>query len=162
MIDFTADINSKHSAADILLGENISNYIDELYKKHNIKIKNYNLPDGETRVAYVVNDTITIATLSDGAIFSIGCNVHYKGLYRGILSTGMSFGQVKKLTKRQRIFNGSIILDDDFGFSYVLPTPYDEIADSIEDIPLDLILNEICISDFSSWLSSHQPNQHEK
>ena len=39
MIDFTADINSKHSAADILLGENISNYIDELYKKHNIKIK---------------------------------------------------------------------------------------------------------------------------
>ncbi|MCO8309887.1 hypothetical protein [Pseudomonas mandelii] len=162
MIDFTADINSKHSAANILLGENISNYIDELYKKHNIKIKNYNLPDGETRVAYVVNDTITIATLSDGAIFSIGCNVHYKGLYRGMLSTGMSFGQVKKLTKRQRIFNGSIILDDDFGFSYVLPTPYDEIADSIEDIPLDLILNEIYISDFSSWLSSYQPNQHEK
>lgn len=162
MIDFTADIKSEHSAANILIGENISSYIDEPYKKHNIKIKNYNLPGGETRVAYVVNNTITIATLPDGAIFSIGCNVHYKGLYRGMLSTGMSFGQVKKLTKRQRIFNGSIILDDDFGFSYALPTPYDEIADSIEDIPLNLILNEIYISDFSSWLSSHQPNQHEK
>ena len=126
-------------------------------------MKNYNLPDDETRVAYVVNDTITIVTLSDGAIFSIGCNVHYQGLYRGVLSTGMSFGQVKKLTKRQRIFNGSIILDDDFGFSYALPAPYDEIADSTENIPLDLILNEIYISDSSSLLSSpYQPNQYEK
>jgi hypothetical protein len=66
----------------------------------------------------------------------------------------MSFGQIKKFTKRQRTFNGSIILDDDFGFSYVLPAPYDEIADSIENTPLDLILSEIYISDFSSWLSS--------
>ena len=62
MIDFTANIKSKHSAANILIGENISSYIDELYNKHSIKIKNYNLPDEETRVAYVVNDTITIAT----------------------------------------------------------------------------------------------------
>lgn len=151
MIDFTADIKSNHSIANIILEENISNYIDELYRKHSIKVKNYNLPDGETRVAYIVDNTITIATLSDGTIFSIGCNVHYPGLYRGVLSTGMSFGQIKKLTKRQRIFNGSVIIDDDFGFSYVLPVPYDEIADSIEDIPLDLILNEIYISDFSSW-----------
>jgi len=147
-LTFTADIKSKHSAANIILEENISNHIDELYRKHSIKVKNYNLPDGETRVAYIVDDTITIATLSDGTIFSIGCNVHYPGLYRGVLSTGMSFGQIKKLTKRQRIFNGSVIIDDDFGFSYVLPAPYDEIADSIEDIPLDLILNEIYISDF--------------
>ncbi|NSX07919.1 hypothetical protein HTX81_04905 [Pseudomonas lini] len=154
MIDFTADIKSKHSVANILLGDNISSYIEELYKNHSIKTKNYTLPDSNTRAAYVVNDTITIVSLSDGTILSIGCNVHYQGLYRGILSTGMSFGQIKKLTKRQRIFNGSIILDDDFGFSYVLPTPYDEIADSIEHIPLDLILSEIYISDFSSWLSS--------
>jgi hypothetical protein len=151
MIDFTADIKPKHSIANIILGGNISSYIDELYRTYSIKVKNYNLPDGETRVAYVVNNTITIATLSDGTIFSIGCNVHYQGLYRGVLSTGMSFGQIKKLTKRQRVFNGSVIIDDDFGFSYVLPAPYDEIADSIKDIPMDLILNEIYISDFSSW-----------
>lgn len=151
MIDFTADIKSNYSAANILLGENISFYIDELYKKYSTKTKNYNLPNGETRVAYIVNDAVTIATLSDGTIFSIGCNTHYKGFYKGVLSTGMSFGQVKKHTTRQRIFNGSIILDDDFGFSYILPAPYDEIADSIADIPLDLTLNEIYISDFSSW-----------
>lgn len=66
----------------------------------------------------------------------------------------MAFSQIKKLTARQRIFNGSLIIDEDFGFSYVLPSPYDEIADSIEDIPLDLQLDEIYISDFSSWISA--------
>lgn len=67
----------------------------------------------------------------------------------------MPFDQIKKLTERQRIFNGVIILNEDFGFCYVLPTPYDEIADSIENIPPTLTLDEIYISDFSSWL--HKP-----
>ncbi|MCG6577619.1 hypothetical protein EGM97_23290 [Pseudomonas sp. AF32] len=152
MIDFTAAIKSRHSAANILLGENISIYTTALYAKHKVEIKTYALPDNETRTAYVVDDTITLSTLTDGTIFSIGCNTRYTGLYREALSTGMSLGQIKKLTRRQRIFNGSLILDEDFGFCYLLPSPYDEIADSIEDIPPDLILDEIYISDFSSWL----------
>jgi len=154
VIDFTADIKSMYSAANIVLGENISTHIDELYANHKVEIKKYNLPDGEVRSAYVVDGTITVATLPDGKICSIACNVHYQGLYKGILSTGMSFAQVQKLTKRQRIFNGVIVLDDDFGFCYTLPFPYDEIADSIADIPKELILEEIYFSDFSSYQSS--------
>jgi hypothetical protein len=140
------------SIANIALEENISTYIDELYASHKIEIKKYNLPNGEVRSAYVVDDIVTVVTLPDGKIFSIGCNRHYQGLYKGILSTGMSFAQVQKLTKRQRIFNGAIILDDDFGVSYTLPSPYDEIADSVADIPQELMLEEIYVSDFSSWL----------
>jgi len=55
------------------------------------------------------------------------------------------------LTSRQRIFNGSLIIDDDFGFSFVIPSPYDEIADVIDHMPPDLILNEMYVADFSSW-----------
>lgn len=151
MIDFTADIRPMHSAANIILEKNISTYIDELYASHKVEIKKYNLPDGEVRSAYVVDDTIIVATLPDGEICSIACNANYQGLYKGTLSTGMSFSQVQKLTKRQRIFNGVIILDDDFGFCYTLPSPYDEIADSIADIPQELILEEVYVADFSSW-----------
>ncbi len=147
MIDFTADIKSMYSAANILLGDNISMYTNELYTAHQVEIKKYSLPNNKMRFAYVVDGIITIATLPNGTIFSIGCNSHYKGFYRGILSTGMSFSQIQKLTKRQRILNGTIIIDDDFGFFYVLPVPYDEIADSIVDIPQELILNEAYISD---------------
>ncbi|AMB87160.1 hypothetical protein AWM79_18380 [Pseudomonas agarici] len=149
MIDFTADIKSMYSAANIFLGDNISMYTDELYTTHQVEIKKYSLPNNKVRFAYVVDGTITIATLPNGTIFSIGCNSHYQGFYRGILSTGMSFSKIQKLTKRQRILNGTIIIDDDFGFFYVLPAPYDEIADSIVDIPQKLILDEAYISDLS-------------
>ncbi|HGB5613260.1 TPA: hypothetical protein ACIVSE_004570, partial [Salmonella enterica subsp. enterica serovar Javiana] len=60
-------------------------------------------------------------------------------------------GEIKKLTYRQRIFNGSIIIDEDFGFLFILPSPFDEIADSIDSIPSDLKLNEIYIGDYSFW-----------
>ena len=59
--------------------------------------------------------------------------------------------EIFKFTKKQRIFNGSIIIDDDFGVSFVLPFPYDEIADTINDIPPDLVINEVYLSDYSSW-----------
>ncbi len=64
----------------------------------------------------------------------------------------MFFYEIAELSKRQRIFNGSLILEEDFGISYVIPSPFDEIADSIQDIPANLRLDEIYISDFSSWV----------
>lgn len=155
MIDFAAEIKSKHSIANILLQDNISSYLNELYENHNVDTKNYTPPDGETRTAYIIDSTLTLSTLPDGTILSIGCNARYKGLYQNTLSTGMPFDQIKKLTKRQRIFNGVIILNEDFGLCYVLPAPYDEIADSIENIPPTLTMDEIYVSDFSSWL--HKP-----
>lgn len=156
MIDFTADIKSKHSIANILLQDNISTYMNELYDNHKVEIKTYTLPDGETRAAYVVDNTLTLSTLPDGTIFSIGCNAQYKGRYQNTLSTGMPFEQIKKLTERQRIFNGVIILNEDFGLCCVLPAPYDEVADRIEYIPPTLILDEIYVSDFSSWQTTPQ------
>jgi len=153
LIDFTASIKSKNSIGNILLNDNISNYISEISRHHQLQVKTHNQPDKQLRNSYTIDGTLILSTLSDGKIVSIGCNTRYKGLYKNSLSTGMAFAQIKKLTARQRIFNGSLIIDEDFGFSYVLPSPYDEIADSIEDIPPDLKLNEIYISDFSSWIS---------
>ncbi|BFT81930.1 hypothetical protein [Enterobacter pseudoroggenkampii] len=55
------------------------------------------------------------------------------------------------MTNKQRIFNGFIIINDDFGFSFELPALYDEIADSIAHVPLDLAFNEIRVADYSDW-----------
>lgn len=151
MIDFNAEIKSGHSLANILLNSNISTYIGELYEKYTVTTNSYRLPDDEIRTAYSVNHTITIATTQDGTIFSLGCNTGYKGAYHEVFTTGMPFREIIKHSKRQRIFNGSLILENDFGLSYVLPAPYDEIADSIKDIPPDLRLDEIYVSDFSLW-----------
>ncbi|WKC46782.1 hypothetical protein [Pseudomonas veronii] len=152
MIDFNAEIKSGESLANIVLNSNVSIYLKELYEYHEVVVKNYTLPDSEIRTAYWVDSTITITTKADGAICSLGCNKNYKGAYRKTFRTGMFFYEIAELSKRQRIFNGSLILEEDFGISYVIPSPFDEIADSIQDIPANLRLDEIYISDFSSWV----------
>ncbi|NEN80817.1 hypothetical protein [Paenibacillus elgii] len=151
MIAFNAKVISGYSMGNVVLGRNISEYIDELYSRHKVELKGYSVPDGEVRSAYTLDSTMTIVVDSSGLIVSIGCNQGYKGRYKGCLYAGQSIRDIMGLTSRQRIFNGSLIIDDDFGFSFVIPSPYDEIADVIDHLPLDLILNEIYVADFSSW-----------
>ncbi|EIW8578893.1 hypothetical protein [Klebsiella aerogenes] len=151
MFDFSAEIKPFHSLGDVLLNTNISVYLAEMYADHCVEYKEYLLPDASKRFSYVLDDTLTISTEPDGNIFSIGCNQNYTGLYKNLLYAGQEFGEIKKLTCRQRIFNGSIIIDEDFGIQFILPSPFDEIADSIDNIPSDLKLNEIYIGDFSFW-----------
>jgi len=155
MIEFNAEIVSGFSLGNISLNRNISSYIDEMYSVFKVEVKEYYLPDGSKNNAYILNKTITIATDHEGLIFSIGCNEEYKGKYKNILHTGQSMKEVIALTEKQRIFNGSVIIDEDFGFSLILPSPYDEIGDSIENIPSDMIFKEIYVSDFSSWRSGY-------
>lgn len=155
MIDFSAEIISGCSLGNIFLNKNISSYMDEMYSFFKVEFKEYSLPDGNKKNAYILNDTVTIATDNDGLIFSIGCKQDYKGKYKNILHTGQSMKEIIALTERQRIFNGSVIINDDFGFSLILPSPYDEVGDSIENIPGDLIFKEIYVSDFSSWRSGY-------
>lgn len=151
MIDIDADIISNKSIGNIALGDNIERYLSEMYSNHTVRFFDCFLPDDEKRMAYVVDETITIATLADGLITSVGCNEKYKGYYMNSLHTGMRMVDIIKLTDKQRIFNGCIIINDDFGFSIDLPEPYDEIADDIDHIPLDLILKEIRVADYYSW-----------
>lgn len=151
MIDINADIISNKSIGNIFLGDNIERYLNEMYSNHTVRFFDYFLPDDEKRMAYVVDETITIATLSDGLITSVGCNEKYKGYYMNSLYTGMRMVDIIKLTDKQRIFNGCIIINDDFGFSIDLPEPYDEIADDIDHVPLELILKEMRVADYYSW-----------
>ena len=151
MIDINADIISNLSIGNIELGGNINNYFNDMHSNHIVRGFEYLLSDNEKRIAYVVDETITVATLSNGLILSIGCNEKYKGFYLNSLYTGMKMSEVIKHTGRQRIFNGCIIIDDDFGFSIELPSPYDEIADDIDHVPLDLVLKEMIVSDYTQW-----------
>ena len=151
LVEFNADIVSGQSIGNIYLNSNISEYIGEMCNRFSVCTNEYKLPDGDRRIAYILNQCVTIATLVDGNIFSIGCNTAYTGKYKNILYAGQNIGEIINLTRLQRIFNGSLIIDNDFGFSFTLPPPYDEIGDSINCLPLHLKLNEIYVSDFSSW-----------
>ncbi|WP_416260207.1 hypothetical protein [Gibbsiella quercinecans] len=154
MIDFNAEIMSFYSIGNILLNDNISQYIEDMYSNFNVDIKEYLIPFpfNEINIAYVLDDGVMrVSTTQAGVIISVGCNENYKGKYKDKLYSGITMGELLDLTKSQRILNGTIIVDEDYGLSFTLPSPYDEIADYIEHIPLDLKLNEIYVSDNSFW-----------
>lgn len=151
MIDFNARIVSGVSIGNVVLNENISLYINEMQSRFGVKIKKHSLPDGNERKSYTADNTLSVITDKDGVILSLGCNAHYQGSYNGIIFPGMEITDIIKLTVSQKIYNGSIIINDDFGVSFILPPPYDEIADAINDIPGGVIINEIFVSDFSFW-----------
>ena len=151
MIDINAEIISFKSMGNINLGADISAMLPDIYINNTVKESEYFLPDGERMLAYNIDNILTVATLSNYEIISIGCNEKYKGLYKNKLFAGIEMQRVIELTSNQRILNGMLIVDGDYGIAFILPSPYDEIADYIEHIPLDLKLNEIYVSDYSFW-----------
>lgn len=152
MIDINAEIISFKSMGNINLGADISAMLPDIYINNIVKESEYFLPDGERRLAYNIDNILTVATLSNYEIISIGCNEIYNGLYKNKLFAGIEMQRVIELTSSQRILNGMLIVDGDYGIAFILPSPYDEIADYIEHIPLDLKLNEIYVSDYSFWI----------
>ncbi|NUF79757.1 hypothetical protein GY065_12700 [Snodgrassella sp. ESL0323] len=156
MIDFNADIISYKSLGNIEIGRNVEFYIDEMYKNFDVKVTQYVITKAqekeEIRYSYSLNnDTIKFSTNIDGQIIMVGCNENYRGKYKNKLYAGITMGKLISLTNKQWITFGTLIVDKDFGMYFILPSPYDEIADYLKDIPLNLILNEIYVGNFDSW-----------
>ncbi|BFO10746.1 hypothetical protein [Serratia rubidaea] len=153
MIDMSARIIPFKSIGNISLNDNISNYLEDMYSEFNVEVKEYIIPFpfNEVNIAYILDGTLRISTTQDGEIIGVGCNENYKGRYNNTLYPGITMGDLIALTTSQRILNGTIIVNDNYGMSFTLPSPYDEIADYIEHIPHDVKLNEIYISDYSDW-----------
>ncbi|QCT21068.1 hypothetical protein FEM41_16150 [Jejubacter calystegiae] len=154
MIDIYADIKSYTSLGDIEINQYVDCYSSELHGNFNVVVKEYTIPfpSNEKMFGYSLNNgVIVFSTTADGKIVSVGCNEDYKGKYKDKIYSGITMGELLALTSNQKILNGTIIVDDDYGMALTLPSPYNEIADYISHIPHDLELNEIYVSDYSFW-----------
>lgn len=151
MIDFKERIIPGCSIGNIRLESNIESYLNDLYLNYKVGCNKVELPSREMIIHYTLDDIVTISTDEEGKIFSVSCNSGYSGKANNFLYAGMTFHELKKKTFLQRIFNGYLIINREFGLAFELPQPYDEIADDINDIPDCLHLDVLSVSDFSSW-----------
>lgn len=151
MIDIAAEIVSYKSIAGLQVGENLSVYFNEMYISHVVEDTPYALPGGKRMLGYFVDEIISITAEMNGVIVSIGCNERYRGKHKSGVYAGIKMQEILQLTNKQRILNGSLVVDGDYGLLLTLPSPYDEIADYLKDIPLDLEFNEIYVTDYSFW-----------
>ncbi|WBU49595.1 hypothetical protein [Kosakonia pseudosacchari] len=156
MVDFNADIVSFISLGNVHLGDSIDLYLEDIFNNYTVEIKEYALPAPSSEIRYVYsvqNGTLIITTTTDDIIVSVGCNENYAGKYKDKLYAGITMAELSQRSKALRILNGTLIVDQDYGLSFTLPPPYDEIADSLEQIPHNLSLNEIYVCDHSGWIN---------
>ncbi|WP_281323356.1 hypothetical protein [Flavobacterium aestivum] len=152
MIDYKAKVISGKSLIGIEIGSNINNYLTELYSKNvSVAIKIYNENKKNELHNYIINGNVKINTLNDGSILNITCMNSLETKFNDDLYSGITVVELKKKTEKQSILHGSLFLNGDYGICYVLPSPYDEIGDTINHLPDSLVLNEVCIGDFSWW-----------
>jgi len=154
MIDFNADIISFTSLANIRLGHSVDMYLEEMLTRFTVETKKYpsSSPLGGDMHGYFLDDnTISIFTDANDIIVSVVCNQNYHGRYQNKLYAGITMERLTLLSKSILLINGALIVDGDYGLAFSLPSPYDEIADSLQHIPGDLQLVEVVVSDHSSW-----------
>ena len=152
MIDYKAKIISGKSLVGLEIDTNINKYLNELYSR-NISVINKVYNEGKKNEIhhYIINDNVKVNTLSDGSVLNITCVNSLETKFNNDLYSGISVKELKKKTEKQSILHGSLFLNGDYGICYVLPSPYDEIGDSINHLPDSLVLNEICVGNFSWW-----------
>ena len=136
MLDYKAKTVSGKSLAGIEIDSNINNYLNELYLKDiSVVIKIYNESKKNEIHHYIINSNVKINTLGDGTILNITCINSLEAKFNNDLYSGISIKELKKKTEKQSILHGSLFLNGDYGICYVLPSPYDEIRDSINHLP---------------------------
>ena len=173
MIDFNADIISYKSLGNIEIGRDVEFYADELYENFDVEERTWEKSCFSNEVGYELkyiyslnNGTITICTNCNGRIEELWCNQNYKGKYRNKykneLYAGITMGELLNLTKKQLIFWGELILDDDYGMAITLPSPWDELDDYFKDIPSDLTLNEIYVGNRDCHRTVYKKKRRKK
>lgn len=152
MINYSSEVTSGRSLAGIEIGANVNLYLPELYQKGiSISTKIYNEGENNEVHTYTVDGKLIINTLKSGNILNITCLNCLEVKFNDDLYLGITVKELKEKTEKQSILHGAIFLNGDYGFCYMLSSPYDEIGDSINHLPDSLVLNEVCVGDFSWW-----------
>jgi hypothetical protein len=162
-IDYKADIISGKSLANIQIGKNIEEYLQYIHTyRIKFEIKKYNENKKNEIHSYLINENILVNTFPNGKILNISALNYYEGTLNKKIKSGMTVKQIKNNSENQRINNGCLFINNDYGFCYCLPSPYNEITDNIKNLPNNLVLNEIVVDNLEWWFKPNLIPEYAK
>lgn len=151
-MNINAEIISGKSIGDIEIGKSIDAYLPSIYQENKkVEVNVYDNPGIKLHSYRIDDGLITINADEGGTILNVSCKSPYKGKYQGKLYPGMSVAQIVAATQKQLLIHGFLVVDNDFGFCFNLPHPYDDDLDHISELPDDLILDEVYVKDKEWW-----------
>jgi hypothetical protein len=144
-MNVNAPILAGHSIGGIELGSDVNSALDELRREGRaINLSIHDRPSIMLHSYEVDEGLITINADAHGIIVSISCQQPYKGVYEHKLHPGMSVAQIKAVTNKQLLTCSALVLNDELGVFFALPSLYED-CDYISEIPEDLVLEEIYV-----------------
>ncbi len=75
----------------------------------------------------------------------------YKGRCKEILYSGICVAEVLAASSKANLLHGALIIDEDYGFYFPLPSPYEELADRVARVPKDVKLNTLHVESVQWW-----------
>lgn len=150
-MNYNDEIKSGTSVAGFYIGENINSYLPHLYLQE-VEVDRVIFSKGKSNEIhrYIIDKNIKINTSEKGEILNISCTNTYYGKYKDILYLGITVQEVISKTDKQVIMFDSLFVNQDYGFCFVLPYPYNDI-DYISHLPKDLVLKEFMVGRFEKW-----------
>ena len=150
-MNYNDEIKSGISVAGFHIGENINSYLPHLYLQE-VEVDRVIFSKGKSNEIhrYIIDKNIKINTSEKGEILNISCTNTYYGKYKDILYLGITVQEVISKTDKQVIMFDSLFVNQDYGFCFVLPYPYNDI-DYIFHLPKDLVLKEFMVGRFEKW-----------
>lgn len=149
MINYSADIIPGKSIADICIEDNLSDVLSRVYlKTKQLSINKFS----KEYTQYIVDNGIISFVINNHAsrIINISCKKPYNGKYNHIFEPGLTVKEIIKYSTKQMLLHGFLIIDGIYGLGYNL-TNYYEDCDYIDQLPKNLILEELYVMQNDWW-----------
>lgn len=143
-ISLVKDIIPGKSIGGICLGDNVADITECIGDKFSIDVfpfENF----GTKYFCYKINNgAISFACNESGQVVSLWCEPPYLGSFDKKLYPGITAGELKKISKKQSIIKGYLVIDNNKLIYYGMPEDIDDF-NRFSDLEDDVMFNELYV-----------------
>lgn len=153
-MNLDADIVPGRSIGGIVLGQQALELIERLQQHARVVVRPALNPD---YTCYDIDETMTIVVGNrDFVVVNLAARSGYRGRLFGYIHAGMRVheliaGASSALLQAIHPHNEFVYLDRAESVGFLLPPQYDDVADRIEHLPADLLLDTLYVMPPAMW-----------
>lgn len=144
IIGLEQDIIAGKSIGGISLGDRESDIIDQIGDKYTIAQLQFKSQLEMYTLFKIADGAISFTSNKEGIIVSLWCKPPYKGSYNGRLYPGISALELKRISKRQELVKGYLVIDNMFNIYYGMPDDVDDF-NCFNDLDNETRFNELYV-----------------
>lgn len=142
VVRFDSDIVPGRSIGGISLGDCVEDIFYRVADTFDVEIFEFE-NFGVRYVCYeIAGGAISFSAKDDGKITALRCKPPYKGRFDRRFYPGITAGELKRVSRRQELMGGYLIVDRNYLIYYSMPDDIDDF-NSFSDLDDDVVFEEL-------------------